>query len=92
MVVADDLPYDTSYATDYSNGSSDRVEIKEQVMEVTGLGSDLIENWVGNDGPGRVVATVSSADQTEHYEVFLQYGDGSWSVEKYQRLSEIPSE
>ena len=88
--VANDLPHDTSHATDYSNGSADRIEIKERVMEVTGLGNDLIENWVGNDGPGRVVATVSSRDQTEHYEVYLQYGDGRWNVESYQRLSENP--
>lgn len=88
--VTNDLPHDTSHATDYSNGSADRIEIKERVMEVTGLGNDLIENWVGNDGPGRVVATVSSRDQTEHYEVYLQYGDGRWNVESYQRLSENP--
>lgn len=88
--VVNDLPHDTSHATDYSNGSADRIEIKERVMEVTGLGNDLIENWVGNDGPGRVVATVSSRDQTEHYEVYLQYGDGRWNVESYQRLSENP--
>lgn len=88
--VTNDLPHDTSHATDYSNGSADRIEIKERVMEVTGLGNDLIENWVGNDGPGRVVATVSSRDQTEHYEVYLQYGDGRWNVESYRRLSENP--
>ena len=84
------MPHDTSHATDYGSGSADRVEIKERVMEVTGLGDNLIESWVGNDGPGRVVATVSSRDQSEHYEVYLQYGDGSWSVESYQRLSENP--
>lgn len=76
----DEIPHDPSYATDYSNGSADRVEIKNRVMEATGLGDDLIEEWVGNDGPGRVVATVSSPDQSETYEVYLQYGDGNWHV------------
>lgn len=84
--VTEDAPLDTDHATDYSNGSADRVEIKERVMDVTGLSDDLIEHWVGNDGPGRVVATVSSRDQSENYEVYLQYGNGSWHVTSYERL------
>lgn len=82
-----DAPLDESYAVDYSEGSADRVEIKQRVMEVTGLEDDLIEHWIGNNGPGRVVATVSDREQTERYEVYLQYGDGSWHVTNYQQLN-----
>lgn len=86
-VVNENPPHDPNHATDYSTGSSDRVEIKERVMAVTGLESDLIEHWVGNNGPGRVVATVSNREQTEFYEVYLQYGDGNWHVTNYEQVS-----
>jgi len=88
--VNEDAPLNESYAVDYGEGSADRVAIREQVMQATGLGNDLIEWWVGNNGPGRVVATVSNGEQTEHYEVYLQYGDGSWHVTSYQQLAENP--
>lgn len=78
--VNEDAPYDPNYAVDYNTGSADRIEIKNRVMEATGLGDDLIEDWVGNNGPGRVVANVSSRDRSESYDVYLQYGDGSWHV------------
>lgn len=84
--VDSDAPLNESHTVDYSEGSADRVEIKQRVMEVTGLNDDLIEHWIGNNGPGRVVATVSSRDQTEKYEVYLQYGDGSWHVTNYRQL------
>jgi len=88
--VNEDAPLNESYAVDYSEGSADRIAIREQVMQTTGLGNDLIEWWVGNNGPGRVVATVSNGEQTEHYEVYLQYGDGSWHVTSYEQLAENP--
>jgi len=88
--VNENAPLNESYSVDYSEGSSDRVAIREQVMQVTGFNNDLIEWWVGNNGPGRVVATVSNRDQTEHYEVYLQYGDGSWHVTSYEQLAENP--
>ena len=59
-------------------------------MQATGLNDNLIEWWVGNNGPGQVVANVSNAEQTEHYEVYLQYGDGSWHVTSYEELAENP--
>lgn len=89
-IVNEDAPHDPDYAIDFDGGSADRTAIKNQVMQATGLSSDLIEWWVGNDGPGRVRATVSNSAQTEHYEVYLQYGDGSWQVTSYERLSSNP--
>lgn len=85
--VSEDAPHDPDHAVDYNAGSSDRVAIKNQIMQATGLGSDLIEWWIGNNGPGRVVATVSDSSQSEYYEVYLQYGEGSWHVTSYQRVS-----
>src|SRR5699024_11681482 len=46
-------------SVDYNDGSNDRVQIKNEIMAATGLNDDLIEWWIGNDGPGRVEATVS---------------------------------
>lgn len=91
LVVNEDAPHDTDHATDYNDGSTDRIAIKNEIMAATGLNDDLIELWVGNNGPGRVEATVSSRDQSEIYKVYLQYGDGNWHVLNYERLSSIPS-
>lgn len=88
--VNEDAPLDTEHTVDYNSGSADRVAIKEKVMEATGLGSDLIENWIGNNGPGRVTADVYSPDKSEVYRVYLQYGDGDWHVTNYESLNSIP--
>lgn len=88
--VNENAPLDTGHAVDYNNGSADRVAIKQKVMEATGLGNDLIENWIGNNGPGRVTADVYSPDQSEIYRVYLQYGEGEWHVTSYESLSSIP--
>lgn len=90
-VVNEDAPHDPDHATDYNDGSADRVAIKNEIIAATGLNDDLIEWWVGNDGPGRVEATVSSRDQSEIYQVYLQYGDGNWHVLNYERINSIPN-
>lgn len=88
--VNENAPLDTGHAVDYNSGSADRVAIKEKVMQATGLGDDLIENWIGNNGPGRVTADVYSPDKSEVYRVYLQYGDGDWHVTSYESLNSIP--
>ena len=90
-VVNEDAPNDTSHAVDYNDGSNDRVQIKNEIMAATGLNDDLIEWWIGNDGPGRVEATVSDRNQTEIYQVYLQYGDGNWHVLNYERINSVPN-
>lgn len=90
ITINENAPLDTDHAVDYNNGSADRIAIKEKVMQATGLGNDLIENWVGNNGPGRVVADVYSPDKSEVYRVYLQYGDGEWHVTNYESLSSVP--
>lgn len=85
--VNSDAPHDPSHAVDYNSGSADRVAIKNQIMQATGLSSDLTEWWIGNDGPGRVKATVSDSANTTYYDVYLQYGDGNWHVTSFQEVS-----
>jgi len=91
-VVNEDAPHDANHAVDYNDGSTDRVAIKNEIMAATGLNDDLIEWWVGNDGAGRVEATVSNRDETEIYKVHLQYGDGNWHVLDYERINAIPND
>ncbi|WP_028274052.1 YrrS family protein [Atopococcus tabaci] len=78
------------HTTDFSNGSQDRIEIKQAVSSVTGLNPDnMIEWWVGNDGPDKVVATVTDGDQTETYRVYLSWVDnGGWKPTKVEELRE----
>lgn len=88
--LSENAPLDTGYVVDYNTGSADRQAIKEKVMQATGLGNDLIENWIGNNGPGRVTADVHSPDKSEVYRVYLQYGEGAWHVTNYESLSSVP--
>lgn len=90
IVVDEGAPYDSNHTIDFNGGSADRLAIKQEVMKVTGLGNDLIEYWVGNNGPGRVSATVASSDKSEVYQLDLQYGDGNWHVTNYKSLDSVP--
>lgn len=89
-VVDEDAPHDSNHTIDFNNGSADRLAIKQEIMKVTGLGNDLIEYWVGNNGPGRVSATVTNLDKSKVYELDLQYGDGDWHVTNYKSLDSVP--
>ena len=63
-----------SHTTDYTNGSLDRVEIKQASANATGLSvEDMIEWRVENNGDQKVVATVSDTQQTKTYRVFLTW-------------------
>lgn len=89
--VNENAPLDTAHVVDYNDGSADRIAIKQKVMQATGLGNDLVENWIGNNGPGRVTADVYSPDKSKVYRVYLQYGDGDWHVTNYESLSSVPA-
>lgn len=89
-VVNEDSPHDSSHVVNFNEGSKDRVAIKNKVMTATGLDNNLIEWWVGNNGPGKVEATVSDSEKREIYKVYLQYGDGDWNVTNYERLDKLP--
>ena len=87
VIVNNEAPHDSDHAVEYAAGSSDRIAIKNRIIEVTGLDNNLIEWWIGNDGPGRVKATVSNRESTIYYDVYLQFGEGNWHVTRYQRIS-----
>ena len=59
-------------------------------MAATGLNDDLIEWWIGNDGPGRVEATVSDRNQTEIYQVIYNMAM-KLACTKYERINSVPN-
>src|SRR5690625_2182473 len=79
-----------SHTTDYSEGSADRVEIKEAIIAATGLDSDNMVEWkVENGGDQKVLATVSDHDETEVYRIYLSWVDGDgWQITKIEELIE----
>lgn len=89
VVVDEDAPYDPSHDVNYNEGSADLTEITEQAMSATGL-DNLTQWWIEYDGPAQVVATIANTSQSEFYDVYLQYGDGTWHVTRYERLANNP--
>lgn len=78
------------HTTNYDEGSQDRIEIKQAVMSVTGLGEDLTEQWIGNGGDQKVIATVHDPAQTEIYRVYLSWIDEQgWQPTKVEKLKEV---
>lgn len=91
--VTEDAPLDESHQVDYADGSSDRVAIANAASAVTGItSSEMITNWVGNDGPGRIFTIVSNSSQSDVYRLTMQYGEGQWHVTGVQELDSVPSE
>ncbi|GAA0354095.1 hypothetical protein GCM10008932_03900 [Alkalibacterium iburiense] len=91
--VTEDAPLDESHQVDYADGSSDRVAIANAASAVTGINSsEMITNWVGNDGPGRIFTIVSNTSQSQVYRLTMQYGEGQWHVTGVQELDSVPSE
>lgn len=91
--INDNAPLDESHATNFGEGSADRVAIANLVSSVTGLDQTSMITWrVGNNGPGRVFAIMSDRGQNEVYRTFLQYGEGEWHVTEYEELPEVPAE
>lgn len=76
--------------TDFNDGSQDRIEIKRATSLVTGLSEDnMVEHWVGNNGPDKVIATVSDSSGQEVYRVFLDWVDGEgWQPTQVEELIE----
>lgn len=65
------------HTTNYSDGSQDRIEIKEAVLMVTDIPEqNLVMHWVGNGGDQKVEATVSNEDNSEIYRVYLSWVEG----------------
>jgi len=80
-------------ATDYTDGSADRIEIKQAVATATGISADnMIEWWIGNAGDQQVTATVSDTQKEKIARVQLKWVDGEgWQVTLVEELNEIPN-
>lgn len=80
-------------ATDYTDGSADRIEIKQAVAAATGISADnMIEWWIGNAGDQQVTATVSDTQKEKIARVQLKWVDGEgWQVTLVEELNEIPN-
>lgn len=79
------------HTTDYNEGSMDRKEIEKASAIATGLDEASITTWwVSNGGDQKVVSTVSDADQSEIYRVFLSWIDGKgWQPDKVEKLKSL---
>ena len=80
-------------ATDYTDGSADRIEIKQAVAVATGISADnMIEWWIGNAGDQQITATVSDTQKEKIARVQLKWVDGEgWQVTLVEELNEIPN-
>lgn len=80
-------------ATDYTDGSADRIEIKQAVAVATGISADnMIEWWIGNAGDQQVTATVSDTQKEKIARVQLKWVDGEgWQVTLVEELNSIPN-
>ena len=80
-------PHDT---TDFAEGSADRVEIKRASSMASGIPeSDIIEWWIGNDGPNRVEATISNRNESEIYRIYMEWVDNEgWKPLRMEKLIE----
>lgn len=78
------------HTTDFTDGSLDRIEIKQAVSDVTYIAeSDMIEWRVENGGEQKVIATVSNHDETDIYRIYLSWIDeAGWQVTKVEKLKE----
>lgn len=91
-VVANWKPIGTKqsepHVTNYDDGSQDRLEMKEAVSQATSVdGSDMIVNWVGNDGEQKVTSTFTQSSTGIIYKVYLQWvTNEGWKVNRVEEL------
>lgn len=77
-----------SHTTNYDEGSQDRIEMENAIQLATGL-DNMTPLWIGNGGDQKVIATVSSSDNSEIYRVYLSWIEGEgWQPEKVEELKE----
>lgn len=77
-----------SHTTNYDEGSQDRIEMESAIQLATGL-DDMTALWIGNGGDQKVIATVSSSDNSEIYRVYLSWIEGEgWQPAKVEELKE----
>jgi hypothetical protein len=76
------------HVTTYDQNSVDWKEMLDAVSYATRLSpSEMIVWFIGNNGPNRAVATISTKDQQQHYKVYIEWVEGQgWKPTKVQQL------
>jgi Domain of unknown function (DUF1510) len=78
------------HVTQFDKDSVDWKEMLDSVSYATGISqSDMIVWFIGNNGPNKAVATISTKDQTQHYKVYIEWVENQgWKPTKVQKLKE----
>ncbi|GMN98151.1 YrrS family protein [Parageobacillus thermoglucosidasius] len=76
------------HVTQFKKDSVDWKEMLDAVSYATGLSqSDMIVWFIGNNGPNKAVATISTKDKTQYYKVYIEWVENQgWKPEKVQKL------
>ncbi|OQP06259.1 hypothetical protein B1690_08905 [Geobacillus sp. 46C-IIa] len=81
-------PHETVFKKD----SVDWKEMLDAVSYATGIAPEEMIVWfIGNNGPNKAVATISTKDQTAHYKVYIEWvTNEGWKPTKVQKLKQKP--
>jgi hypothetical protein len=76
------------HVTTYDENSVDWKEMLDAISYATRLPqSEMIVWFIGNNGPNKAVATISTKDQKEHYKVYIEWVEQQgWKPTKVQQL------
>jgi len=80
------------HETVFKKESVDWKEMLDAVSYATGIAPEEMIVWfIGNNGPNKAVATISTKDQTAHYKVYIEWvTNEGWKPTKVQKLKQKP--
>ena len=78
------------HVTTFDKNSVDWKEMLDAISYATGLPhSEMIVWFIGNNGPNKAVATISTKDQQKYYKVYIEWVEQQgWKPTKVQHLKE----
>jgi hypothetical protein len=78
------------HVTQFKEDSVDWKEMLDAVSYATGLPqSDMIVWFIGNNGPNKAVATISTKDKAQRYKVYIEWVENQgWKPTKVQKLKQ----
>lgn len=76
------------HVTTFDEHSVDWKEMLDAVSYATGLSqSDMVVWFIGNNGPNKAVATISTKDKSQYYKVYIEWVENQgWKPTKVQQL------
>jgi hypothetical protein len=76
------------HVTQFKKDSVDWKEMLDAISYATGLSqSDMIVWFIGNNGPNKAVATISTKDKAQRYKVYIEWVENQgWKPTKVQKL------